>query len=128
MRCRLQTLIALVTVVGMTEGRRPVLYVYGVKVGAKLLAHGHLKQSLKYLIIPVGYWRVAEFSLVWDTAAFQKSDRILDIGSPKLLALYLARTLGAQVIATDIEDYFVQEYAILRQLEGSTPSVVHKQD
>jgi ubiquinone/menaquinone biosynthesis C-methylase UbiE len=47
---------------------------------------------------------------------FKKSDRILDIGSPKLLSLYLAEKIGAEVFSTDIEDYFIQEYSFLRQL------------
>lgn len=98
-----------------------MLYNYGIKLGIKLLLRGKLKQSLRYLIKPVDYWRNLEYQLVYDEADFQSSDRILDIGSPKLLSLYLAKKVGAEVFSTDIEDYFVQEFSFLRQVENISP-------
>jgi SAM-dependent methyltransferase len=102
-----------------------MLYTYGIKLGIKLLLGGKLRQSLRYLIIPVSYWRNLEYQLVYNEADFQSNDRILDIGSPKLLSLYLAKKLGAEVFSTDIEDYFVQEYSFLRQAENIPPEKFH---
>lgn len=94
---------------------------YGMKLGAKMLLRGRVKRGLRFLVVPVNYWRTVEYKLVLDAANFQADDRVLDIGSPKLLSLYLAKRVGAQVHATDIEDYFVGEYEFLRELEGIPP-------
>jgi SAM-dependent methyltransferase len=102
-------------------------YLFGVKVGAEELIRGHVKYAIRHLVVPVGYWRSVEFRFVLDEANFQPSDRILDIGSPKLLALYLAKTIGAEVFATDIDDYFVREYSLLRDLEGIPGDRFHVQ-
>jgi SAM-dependent methyltransferase len=90
------------------------LYAYGMRVGTHLLAGGRLKRGLRYLVQPVHYWRGVEYRLVWNAAGFQADDRILDIGSPKLLSLYLADRVGADVYATDISDYFLDEFGFLR--------------
>ena len=94
------------------------LYLYAMRVGMHLLARGRLKRALRYLVQPVPYWRGLEYRLVWDAARFTPGDRILDIGSPKLLALYLAEKVGAEVHATDIDAYFVNEYTLLRRARG----------
>lgn len=94
-----------------------MLYSYGVRLGTEQLAHGQVERGLRHLLVPVGYWRVVECKLVQRAGDFQSSDRILDIGSPKLLSIYLAKVLGAEVYATDIDDYFVTEYAALRDWE-----------
>ncbi len=91
---------------------------YGMKLGMKLVAHGRVKRGLRYIVVPVNYWRTVEFGLVCEAGQFQSGDRVLDIGSPKLLSLYLAKCVGARVLATDIEDYFMDEYRYLRQLEA----------
>lgn len=102
-------------------------YAYALKVGAKELSHGDIKHSIRHLLVPVPYWRLVEFRLVRDAGHFQGNDRILDIGSPKLLSIYLAKTLGADVYATDIDDYFISEYAKLQSLEKLPPDKFHVQ-
>jgi len=104
-----------------------MLQTYGMKLGAKLLLRGRWRRALHYLIIPVNYWRALEFRLVWDELGFQREDRVLDIGSPKLLSLYVARKTGAEVFATDIADYFVEEYRLLGQMEGVPAERFHAQ-
>ncbi|NJN18386.1 MAG: class I SAM-dependent methyltransferase [Oscillochloris sp.] len=98
-----------------------MIYGYGLSVGARLLMRARARQSLPYLIRPVNYWRSVEYRLVMEASRFTPHDRILDVGSPKLLALYLARVLGARVVATDIDDYFVQTYSDIRAQEGISP-------
>jgi SAM-dependent methyltransferase len=102
-------------------------YLFGLKVGAEELSHGQFKYAIRHLVMPVGYWRNVEFRFVLDEGDFKHSDRILDIGSPKLLSLYLAKTLGAEVYATDIDDYFTREYSLLRELEGLPDDRFHVQ-
>jgi SAM-dependent methyltransferase len=102
-------------------------YAYALKIGAKELAHGDYKHALRHLLVPVPYWRLVEFRLVRDAGEFQTADRILDIGSPKLLSIYLAKTLGTEVFATDIDDYFMGEYTLLQTLEGLPADKYHVQ-
>lgn len=102
-------------------------YTYALKVGAKELSHGDLKHSIRHLLVPVPYWRLVEFRLVRNAGDFHPTDRILDIGSPKLLSIYLAKTLHAEVYATDIDDYFMDEYSKLRGLENLSSDQFHTQ-
>lgn len=101
------------------------MYSYGFSIGAKLLARGKVKPALRHLIIPVSYWRTTEFGLTMRYGEFTPEDRILDIGSPKLLALYLAKRLGADVYSTDIDDYFIPEYKELSDIEHLSPERFH---
>lgn len=95
-----------------------MLYRYGLRIGLKLLARGAVIRALPFLIRPVNYWRTLEYRLVLRAAGFSAGDTVLDVGSPKLLALYLAKIVGATVFATDIDHYFLKNYASLRELEG----------
>lgn len=94
------------------------LYRYAMRIGLHLLAAGRVKRGLRYLVQPVHYWRGLEYQLVWNEARFTPEDRVLDIGSPKLLSLYLAEKVGAEVFATDIDAYFINEYTLLRSVRG----------
>jgi SAM-dependent methyltransferase len=106
-----------VTVADQAAGR-PLdeldLFVYAMRLGAHLLGAGRLKRGLRYLVEPVHYWRGVEYRLVWNAANFIEGDRVLDVGSPKLLALYLAERVRADVFATDLSDYFLDEFGFLR--------------
>jgi SAM-dependent methyltransferase len=102
-------------------------FTYGIKIGVKELARGDFNHAVRHLLVPVPYWRLVEFRLVRDAGEFRATDRILDIGSPKLLSIYLAKTLGAEVYATDIDDYFLREYTTLQALEGLPPDRFHVQ-
>ncbi|HMC57216.1 MAG TPA: class I SAM-dependent methyltransferase [Gemmatimonadaceae bacterium] len=50
----------------------------------------------------MSYWRAAEFAYVWQQLAGLRAARILDVGSPKDLASFLAASRGHHVTATDI--------------------------
>lgn len=90
------------------------LYGYAVGLGVDLLRSGRVKDALRYFGRPVNYWRGTEYRFVWDSAGFQRDTDVLDIGSPKLLSLYLAERVGARVIATDIDSYFINNHLFLR--------------
>jgi len=98
---------------------------YGRAIGIDLLRAGRFQRGLRSLFQPVSYWRSIEYRLVWDAADFQSGDRVLDIGSPKLLSLYLAERVGAEVFATDIENYFVDEHELLRRARGIPADRLH---
>lgn len=55
--------------------------------------------------------RIIEFPWVFSKLNYLKNkERILDIGSPKLLALFIARKFEAEIWATDLLDYFIKDF------------------
>ena len=94
------------------------LYRLSLRAGYHLLAARRWKRGLRYLVEPVPYWRSLEFRLVWEHGDFRAGERVLDVGSPKPFSLYLARSVGAVVDSTDIEDYFIDEFSLLRRATG----------
>lgn len=58
------------------------------------------RQSLRLLLCPVDLWRYHEFRAV--ASAYRDDANILDVGSPKLLALYLARRYGVPIVSSDL--------------------------
>jgi ubiquinone/menaquinone biosynthesis C-methylase UbiE len=91
---------------------------FGHRLGARLALRGAFRRSLRYLIVPVNYWRHLEYRLACEALAIVPGDLVLDVGSPKLLAAYLAEKAGATVWATDIDGYFLPEYESVRQVLG----------
>lgn len=82
---------------------------YAFRVGIGSLMSGDVKIALKRIILPVNYWRVTIFQLVANrimkmSELFGNDFKILDIGSPKLLSLYLGSNLNGTVYATDLCD------------------------
>src|SRR5919198_3447505 len=98
--------------------RHPSIYRYSLTLGLKSIRHGRFRQSVRRLIMPVNYWRRVEYDFVIRHGTFQDNQRVLDIGSPKLLSLYLAKFFNVKMYATDIDDYFVVDYEFMREVEG----------
>lgn len=86
--------------------------------------------GLKRLALPVSYWRAAEFAYVLQRMPSDPAARVLDLGSPKDLALMLARQHGVEVVATDILPEAVElsrRYAEAQGLSGRGPGLVHSE-
>ena len=66
------------------------MFTFGVTVGLRSILRGHFKIGLKRVIHPISYWRYPVFNLIKKYVKQQENLKVLDIGSPKLLALYLA--------------------------------------
>lgn len=99
-----------------------MLYSYGLRLGIESLIRGRIsRETIKNLIVPVNYWRTNEYRLTFDALEATSADTILDIGSPKLLSLYYAHVIGARVVSTDIEDYFIRHYEQLREMKQLVP-------
>jgi len=81
------------------------LYRFGMLVGLRTLPVA-LRHGLKRLILPVEYIRYAEDVYVLQHLEVRSGALVLDVGSPKLLSLFLAARFGAHVHATDLLDYF----------------------
>jgi SAM-dependent methyltransferase len=85
------------------------LYVYAFRVYFAALAiavrsaiAGRLRDGLKLLIAPVGYWRFLPNAFVLEEFQRCGARRVLDVSSPKVLSLILARR--AEIWATDLDD------------------------
>ena len=92
------------------------LQAYGARLALPLLRHGRPRRALRYAVVPVNYWRSVEYRLALEEGRFAPGERVLDVGSPKLLSLWIADRLRAEVVATDIESYFIEEYELLRRI------------
>jgi SAM-dependent methyltransferase len=92
-----------------------------MRLGVPLLRRRRLQRGLRYLVVPVNYWRSLEYRLALEEGRFGPGDRVLDVGSPKLLSLWIAEKLGSDVVATDIEPYFIEEYELLRRVRRVPP-------
>jgi len=82
---------------------------FGLKLGWMSCLKGDIRKGLKRIILPVNYWRVSIFKHVAEHILGNISDtdstlKILDIGSPKLLALYLSSQINGDVYTTDLQD------------------------
>ena len=76
-----------------------MLYRYGVGLGMRSLSRGHFtRETWKNVVIPVNYWRALEYRLVYDELDARASERILDLGSPKLLSLYMGKERAAKFL------------------------------
>jgi SAM-dependent methyltransferase len=79
------------------------VYWFSIYCGLRCLWKGEFLNGLKFLVYPVGYWRLLPNALIQEEFSKLLPRRVLDVGSPKLMSLRLA-TLGADVIATDLDD------------------------
>ena len=82
---------------------------FALSLGIRSLLRGDVKIAIKRIILPVNYWRVTVFQLVANHIMMsrdmsRKDAKILDIGSPKLLSLYLGSNLNGSIYATDLCD------------------------
>lgn len=101
----------------------------GLRIGVTTFP-GEPILGLKRLILPVSYWRTAEFSYALHRLALPKGARVLDLGSPKDLAVILARTRGLEMVATDILPEAVslsERYAAAQGRAGTGPGKVHSE-
>ncbi len=77
------------------------LYRTSVGLGLRyLLRHGYLREAVVRVVVPLDPSRYLELPEAIRELAPRPGDRLLDLASPKLLAVELART-GVQVVSVD---------------------------
>ena len=86
------------------------VYRFGLLAGARTLPVAP-RHAFKRLVLPVEYIRCSEFRYVLEHLDVTADHRVLDVGSPKLLSLFLASRVGANIWATDLVDDFFLPYA-----------------
>lgn len=72
-----------------------------------------LTQALRLALCPVDMWRYREFAAVLEHAPGE--GRVLDLGSPRLLAAHVAATSGCRVCSTDISRVIADEVRVYGQ-------------
>lgn len=80
------------------------IYFFGQRLGLKSCLKGHYDIGIKRILLPVNYWRYPVFRYAEKFFKNGGPLSVLDIGSPKLLSVYLAAKYQHQVFATDIFD------------------------
>jgi len=77
------------------------LYRTSVELGARhLLDHGYLREAVIRVVVPLDPSRYLELPETQRELALRPGERVLDLASPKLLAVVLARA-GAEVVSVD---------------------------
>jgi ubiquinone/menaquinone biosynthesis C-methylase UbiE len=82
-------------------------YFTSIGVGLKSLLGRHCREAAARIANPLSYPRYMEYQLTVDALGPLRGCRVLDIGSPKLPALLVARDRTCELYATDIRDYFI---------------------
>ena len=96
-------------------------YFTSIGVGLRAMASRFRREAAARIVNPLSYPRLLEYELTIDPLGPLDGLRVLDIGSPKLPALLIARDARCELYATDIRDYFIASTAeFVRQLgQGS---------
>lgn len=100
-------------------------YIYSWRVGLHSLFHGKCnREVLLRFLEPIAFYRCIE--VPWVERALrpwtQKGMRVLDVGSPKFIGLYLAQDFGTNVWCTDILDSALEDY---RRFSAALPRARH---
>lgn len=106
---------------------RPRVWWEGLKTGLRAITSAPALGARR-LILPVSYWRLAEFAYVLNQFSTARGTRILNVGSPKELAYILARTNACSVFASDIlrdEVRLSRAYSVAQDLSGLGNGQVH---
>jgi SAM-dependent methyltransferase len=90
---------------------------FGRVLGIRLLRRGVYRDGLRLLLEPLTYWRNVEAPYIIVHLAFRPGQLILDVGSPKLVALFLA-SRGAVIEATDLYPYFIALCQRVKEYNG----------
>ncbi|HJS48647.1 MAG TPA: hypothetical protein VJ773_11730, partial [Gemmatimonadales bacterium] len=102
------------------------IWLGGLGIGARTLLREPVLGA-KRLVLPVSYWRAAEFAFVARHLRVPSGAAVVDLGSPKDLALLLARRCRCRVMALDILEEAVglsRRYAAAQRRDGSAPGEV----
>lgn len=91
------------------------LHLFGLSLGARTLSSAPI-EGLKCMMLPVEYIRCAETRYILHHLDVRQGQRVLDVGSPKLLSLFLAARLRAEVHATDLVEYFFERYEVYARI------------
>jgi len=81
---------------------------------------GHFR---KWFAAPMSYVRMIELPLTIFLMDLKRGFRLMDISSPKLLSLYLGTNGFSDIVISDIEDYFVEDFEIYARELRFSPQI-----
>lgn len=93
-------------------------YLTSVGIGLRSLPSRYLREALARILNPLSYHRYMEYELILDQLELTDGCRVLDIGSPKLPTLLLARNAQCELYSTDLRDNFIGSTAHFLKLSG----------
>jgi SAM-dependent methyltransferase len=82
-------------------------YLTSVWIGLRSLPGRYMREAAARIVNPLSYPRFMEYELTLNQLELAAGCRVLDIGSPKLPTLLLARDAQCELYSTDIRDYFI---------------------
>jgi SAM-dependent methyltransferase len=100
----------------------------GLRGGVACLGSDYML-ALKRLILPVSYWRTAEFAYLWCALRLAPGSSVLDLGSPKDIAAWLAKRRGYALTSIDVVETEVEysaRYAAATGVLGRGPGHVYQ--
>ena len=96
------------------------LFALSVRLGVRhLLRHGFLREAVVRVVVPMDPSRYLEFPETLRELAARPGERVIDLASPKLVAVRLARQ-GVEVVSVD---ELPSEIETWRRLTGRTPGL-----
>lgn len=96
-------------------------YATSIGVGVRSLFGGFQREAAARIINPLSYPRLMEYELTLGPLGPLDGMRVLDIGSPKLPSLLIARDGKCELYTTDIRDYFIGATADFLRRLGQGP-------
>jgi SAM-dependent methyltransferase len=100
-------------------------YLTSIGVGLRSLTSRYPREALARILNPLSYPRYMEYELTLDQLELSDGCRVLDIGSPKLPTLLLARNAHCELYSTDIRSYFIDSTAHFLRLSGFGQRIGH---
>jgi SAM-dependent methyltransferase len=100
-------------------------YFTSIGVGLRSMGSGFTREAAARVVNPLSYPRLMEYELTIDPLGPLDGLRVLDIGSPKLPALLIAKDAKCELHATDIRDYFIGATAEFLRRLGQGPRLGH---
>ena len=82
-------------------------YLTSIRAGLGALHGPYAREAAARVVNPLSYPRLMEYQLVFQHLESIEGCRVLDVGSPKLPILLLARHAHCELYSTDIRDYFI---------------------
>lgn len=93
-----------------------------IAVGVRALPGPYPREALARILNPLSYPRMMEYALIRELLGGFSGKTLLDVGSPKLPVLLIAREPQTELVATDIRDYFIRPTAHFLQHTGRVAS------
>ena len=98
------------------------LYRTSVGLGARyLLRHGYLREAVIRVVVPLDPSRYLELPETMRELAARPGERVLDLASPKLLAVALARS-GAEVVSVDQLESEIESWREAHRRRAASPA------